>query len=362
MGVRCGIVGLPNVGKSTLFNALTSSSTAEAANYPFCTIEPNIGSINVPDKRLHSLAQLEGSQKIIPTRIEFVDIAGLVKGASEGAGLGNQFLGHIREVDAIVYVLRCFDNDDIVHVEGRVDPISDAKILKIELTLADLESLQKRLPNMEKKAKQDPDIARQIPIVKDLISKMTMGEDIEEALKKYDPKDIKALHLLTTKPYFYVCNVAEKDIIQGNKYVQEVIKFAGPNRCVMISAQIEAEIATLENDQEKIEFLQAMGMQESGLNKIVSYGYNILNLITFFTIGPKEAHAWAIKKGTSAPQAAGEIHTDFEKGFICAEITSCNDYLALGGASRTKEAGKTRLEGREYIIQDGDIVHFRFNR
>ncbi len=362
MGFRCGIVGLPNVGKSTLFNALTSSDTADAANYPFCTIEPNVGSINVPDARLVALAEIEGSQKLIPTRIEFVDIAGLVKGASEGAGLGNKFLGHIREVDAIVYVLRCFDNNDIVHVEGRVDPVADAEILLIELTLADLESLQKRLPNMEKKAKQDREIAGQVDLIKKLIEKMTNGEDIKSIIAEESEKDIKMLNLLTTKPCFYVCNVAEGDLATGNQYVRAVEKFAGANRCVIISAQIESEISSLADENEKQEFLQAMGMDESGLNKIVRYGYDILGLTTFFTIGPKEAHAWTIKKGSLAPQAAGEIHTDFEKGFICAEITNCKDYIELGGEAKAKEAGKTRLEGREYIIQDGDIAHFRFNR
>jgi GTP-binding protein YchF len=345
MGFNCGIVGLPNVGKSTLFNALTQTAAAEAANYPFCTIEPNVGRVGVLDDRLEQLAAIAKSQKIIPTQLEIVDIAGLVRGASKGEGLGNQFLGHIRSTDAIIHVLRCFESDDITHVDGNIDPLRDLTTIETELMLADIESLERRKAN--KKVKPDPRI--------DLC--------IETLNKGEVPKDVDDLQLLSTKPFLYVCNVSEDEILQGNDHSKRVFNYAAQkNRpCVLVSASIESEIAQLSSQEEKQEFLHTLGLKESGLQCIAKEGYGLLGLITFFTIGPKEARAWTLQKGLKAPQAAGVIHTDFEKGFICAETIAYEDYIACEGETKAKAAGKLRLEGRDYLVQDGDVFHFRFN-
>lgn len=371
MGFKCGIVGLPNVGKSTLFNALTNSIAAEAANYPFCTIEPNIGNISVPDDRLEKLAELAGSQKLIPTKIDFVDIAGLVKGASKGEGLGNKFLGHIREVDAIAYVLRCFDNDNVIHVANRIDPVEDAEIIKIELIMADIESLEKKAANLEKKAKNDKVAARQCTLIAELIPWLRDNKTVREFIihkgDNYNADDLKndihSLQLLTSKPFFYICNVSEADVTGGNKYTEAVSKIAEKEhtRSIIISASIESEIAVLADVNERKQLIIDFGLEISGLDKIVRCGYDVLDLITFFTVGPQEAHAWTVVKGTLAPQAAGVIHSDFEKGFIRAEVISCTDYLHYKTEAAVKDAGKMRLEGREYVVQDGDIMHFRFN-
>ena len=361
--MKCGIVGLPNVGKSTLFNALMSSIAAEAANYPFCTIEPNIGCTAVPDHRLDKLAAIAGSKKIINAQIEFVDIAGLVRGANKGEGLGNQFLAHIREVDCIVYVLRCFINNDIVHVEGRINPISDSEIIEMELILADIQSLTKRLPNMEKKIKQSPDIAKQIELINQILKVLNDGRPAREAITEKNYNEINALQILTSKPVLYVCNVSENDVVNGNDLTKAVFEKAEKMgaKAVIISAQIEQEIANLEDEKEKEEFLSDLGLKESGLKRLIRASYETLNLITFFTIGPKEAHAWTVHNGATAPQAAGVIHTDFEKGFICAEVISYDDYIKYNGEVGSKEVGRMRLEGKEYKISDGDVVHFRFN-
>ena len=364
MTLRCGIVGLPNVGKSTLFNALTESNIAAAANYPFCTIEPNTGIVSVPDLRLAKLAQIAGSAKLISAYIEFVDIAGLVKGASKGEGLGNKFLSHIREVDAIVHVLRCFDDIDISHVYGKVDPERDAEVIDMELIIADLESVEKRIPNIEKKLKSgDKTLKEQLELLKVVYTHLAAGKPVRDLTGEYDKQELKKLQLLTSKPILYVCNVLEQDAITGNDYsvlVAEKAKKEGTNS-VVISSKIEAEIAHLDSDEEKAEFLESLGLKETGLGKIIKAAYNLLELKSFFTIGPKEAHAWTFETGASAPQAAGIIHTDFEKGFIRAEVISYDDYIAFGGEVRAKEVGKMRLEGKEYKMQDGDIVHFRFN-
>ncbi|MDB2414483.1 redox-regulated ATPase YchF [Rickettsiales bacterium] len=365
MGFNCGIVGLPNVGKSTLFNALTQTAAAEAANYPFCTIEPNVGRVGVPDDRLLKLADIAKSKEIIPTQLEFVDIAGLVKGASKGEGLGNKFLSHIREVDAIVHVLRCFENGDITHVEGSIDPVRDAEIIETELVMADLESLEKRMPGLEKKLRgQDKDAKAQIELVKRVLSVLEEGNPARSCqISDSEKKMFKELQLITSKPMMYVCNVAEDEAKDGNelsKKIQEKALKEGA-ACVVISAQIEEEIANLESMEEKQEFLESIDLEESGLDKIIRSGYDLLDLITFFTIGPKEARAWTVKKGSLAPNAAGVIHTDFEKGFIRAETISCNDYIEFKGESGSKEAGKMRLEGKEYVVYDGDVMHFRFN-
>lgn len=365
MGFKCGIVGLPNVGKSTLFNALTQTAAAEAANYPFCTIEPNTGRVGVPDERMARLAKIAGSAQLIPTQLEFVDIAGLVKGASKGEGLGNKFLSHIREVDAIVHVLRCFKDGNIVHVEGSVDPLRDSEIIEIELILADLESVEKRLPNIEKKAKgADKDAKRQYEILKKVYEVLAAGKPAR--LTKIEPdeeKDFQLLQLITAKPIMYVCNVSEENAATGNDFSQKVEAKAKAEgaACVVISAKIEEEISSLESDEEKKEFLETIGLEETGLARIIKCGYNLLGLITFFTVGPKECHAWTTKKGSSAPQAAGVIHTDFEKGFIRAETISYEDYIQYNGEQGCKEAGRMRLEGKEYITNDGDVYHFRFN-
>jgi len=365
MGFRCGIVGLPNVGKSTLFNALTETQAAQAANYPFCTIEPNVGNVGVPDPRLDELARIAGSQKIIPTQLGFVDIAGLVRGASKGEGLGNQFLGNIREVDAIVHVLRCFENDDIQHVDNRVDPISDAETVETELMLADLESLEKRVPAAQKKAtggdKEAKIMASVLGQALDLLregkpARLTQPKDIEEA------RVFAQAQLLTAKPVLYVCNVEEESAAEGNAFSARVFDKAraeGAN-AVIVSAAIEADLVGMDMD-ERMVFLEEMGLHETGLNRIIRSGYDLLHLITFFTVGPKEARAWTVERGSKAPQAAGAIHSDFERGFIRAETIAYADYVALGGESGAKDAGKLRAEGKEYVVQDGDVLHFRFN-
>ena len=365
MGFRCGIVGLPNVGKSTLFNALTETQAAQAANYPFCTIEPNVGQVGVPDPRLDRLAGIAGSAKIIPTQLGFVDIAGLVRGASKGEGLGNQFLGNIREVDAIVHVLRCFENDDIQHVDNKVDPISDAETVETELMLSDLESLEKRVPAAQKKAAQGDKESKLIASVLgqalDLLrdgkpARLTQPRDDEEA------RVFAQAQLLTAKPVLYVCNVEEESAASGNAFSERVFEKAkaeGAN-AVIVSAAIEAELVGMD-PEERMVFLEELGLAETGLARIIRSGYDLLHLITFFTVGPKEARAWTVHKGAKAPEAAGEIHSDMQRGFIRAETIAYDDYVALGGESGAKDAGKLRQEGKEYVVQDGDCLHFKFN-
>ncbi|MBN8511855.1 MAG: redox-regulated ATPase YchF [Rickettsiales bacterium] len=363
MRLKCGIVGLPNVGKSTLFNALTASNNAQAANYPFCTIEPNTGVVTVPDDRLENLAKCAASAKIIPAFIEFVDIAGLVRGASKGEGLGNQFLSHIREVDAIIHVLRCFEDADITHVHGKIDPVEDAEVIETELIIADLDSVEKRLPNMIKKAKTDKLLQEQVNLMEICRETLAKGFPLRVLNDKVDKKLLASLQLLTSKPVLYVCNVLEDEAKNGNAHSDRIIQKATKENAnvVIISSKIEAEIALLESQEEKLDFLQSVGIEETGLSKIIKSAYSLLGLSSFFTIGPKEAHAWTFETGTSAPAAAGIIHTDFEKGFIRAEVISCKEYLELGGEVKAKELGKLRVEGKEYIMQDGDVVHFRFN-
>jgi GTP-binding protein YchF len=363
MSLKCGIVGLPNVGKSTLFNALTQTITAEAANYPFCTIEPNLSIVNVPDERLDQLAKIAGSAQIIPAQIEFVDIAGLVKGASKGEGLGNQFLAHIREVDAIINVVRCFEDNNIIHVENSIDPIRDIELIQLELVIADLDSLEKRLPTIEKKAKTDKDLFIQVELIKKIIVVLSEGK-LASSLVLQDleaQKIVKNLQLITAKPQLFVCNLSEQEIA-GNKHSQAVFDYCQKNNyvCLNISAQIEAEVASLDSLAEKLEYLKAAGLNQTGLSQIIKAGFSLLNLISFFTVGPKECHSWVLQKGLTAPKAAGVIHTDFEKGFIRAETISYQDYLKFQGEEGCKNAGKLRLEGKEYIVQDGDVFHFRF--
>ncbi|MFQ3307710.1 MAG: GTP-binding protein YchF [Candidatus Midichloriaceae bacterium] len=363
MSFKCGIVGLPNVGKSTLFNALTNSDKASAENYPFCTIDPNIGIINVPDNRMQKLAKICDSKKIISSQIEFVDIAGLVKGANKGEGLGNRFLSHIREVDAIVYMVRCFENPDIIHVEGSVDPIRDSEIIETELILSDLESLSKQISSFEKKLKQDKSYANVIDLAKKILSVLNDGKPVRGMVNEDNSNEIKNFNLLTSKPFFYVCNVEEENVVNGNKYskmIEDKAKEENVN-CIIISAKIEEEIANLNDENDKLEFLKELGIDQGGLDKVVQNGYEILGLKTYFTVGPKEVHAWTFKEGTSAQKAAGIIHTDFEKGFICAETISYDDYISLGGESGAREVGKLRQEGKDYIVQDGDVILFRFN-
>lgn len=363
MGFKCGIVGLPNVGKSTLFNALTQTAAAEAANYPFCTIEPNVGEVPVPDARLEKLAAIASSAQILPTRLTFVDIAGLVRGASKGEGLGNQFLAHIREVDAIAYVLRCFEDDDITHVEGKIDPTADAETVETELMLADMESLEKRRLTLEKRAKgNDKEAKATLALIDKALEQLREGKPARTAEIAPEERDAwRQLQLLTAKPILYVCNVDEDSADKGNAF-SETVKARAENEgagCVVISAKIEAELASLPED-ERAEFLETLGLQEPGLNRLIRAGYDLLGLLTYFTVGPKEARAWTVTSGTKAPQAAGVIHTDFEKGFIRAETIKYADYIDLEGETGCKEAGKMRLEGKEYVVQDGDVMHFRF--
>jgi GTP-binding protein YchF len=365
MGFRCGIVGLPNVGKSTLFNALTETAAAQAANYPFCTIEPNVGNVGVPDPRLQQLAAIAKSAKIIETQLAFVDIAGLVRGASKGEGLGNQFLGNIREVDAIVHVLRCFEDGDVTHVEGRVDPIADAETVETELMLSDLESLEKRVPNLVKKGQQGDKEAKigasVLGQALDLLregrpARLTVPKDAEEQ------RVFAQAQLITAKPVLYVCNVDEADAANGNALSARVFERAAAEgaEAVVVSAAIEAEIATMPAE-DRGEFLAELGLEETGLARVIRAGYKLLNLLTFFTVGPKEARAWTVPAGSKAPQAAGEIHTDFERGFIRAETIAFDDYIACGGETGARDAGKLRQEGKEYVVHDGDVMLFRFN-
>ncbi|MEJ2433068.1 MAG: redox-regulated ATPase YchF [Pseudolabrys sp.] len=363
MGFKCGIVGLPNVGKSTLFNALTETAAAQAANYPFCTIEPNVGEIAVPDPRLDKLAVLGKSAEIIPTRITFVDIAGLVRGASKGEGLGNQFLANIREVDAIVHVVRCFEEPDVTHVEGKIDPIADIETIETELMLADLESLEKRVENLEKKAKgNDKEAKDTLDLINRTLALLREGKPARlTECKPEEEKLFQSLGLLTSAPVLYACNVDEGAAASGNEYSRMVEKRARQEGAVsvVISAKIESEIAVLPPD-ERAEFLAAVDLKETGLDRLVRAGYALLRLVTFFTVGLKEARAWTVTQGTKAPQAAGVIHTDFEKGFIRAETISYDDFIACGGEAGAKEAGKMRLEGKDYVVADGDVMHFRF--
>jgi GTP-binding protein YchF len=365
MGFNCGIVGLPNVGKSTLFNALTATEAAEAANYPFCTIEPNVGRVAVPDARLDVCARLAKSAKIVPTQLEFVDIAGLVRGASQGQGLGNQFLGHIREVDAIAQVLRCFDDENVVHVEGSVDPIRDAETVETELMLADLDSLERRLVAAQKRARGgERDAKAQLEIMEPLLAALRDGRPARTVpIPEERQRDLKSLQLLTAKPILYIANVDEPSAAAGNSDSRRVADYAAAHAApaVVISAAIEAEVAGLGDADEKREFLEAIGLAETGLDRIVRAGYGLLGLVTFFTAGPKESRAWTVTSGSKAPQAAGAIHSDFEKGFIRAETIAYSDFVACGSEQGAKDAGKMRLEGSEYVVQDGDIMHFRFN-
>ncbi len=366
MGFKCGIVGLPNVGKSTLFNALTQTAAAQAANYPFCTIEPNVGEIAVPDPRMEKLAALAKSEQIVPTRITFVDIAGLVKGASKGEGLGNKFLATIREVDAIVHVVRCFEDSDITHVEGKIDPVADIETIETELMLADLESLEKRVDALEKKAKGSGEDAKQAKEMLDLINRslVLLREGKPARMVERKPEEEKLFHslgLLTSAPVLYACNVEEASAATGNDFSRRVEARAKEEGAVavVISAKIESEIAALP-PEERADYLEAVGLKETGLDRLIRAGYALLHLVTYFTVGPKETRAWTITSGTKAPQAAGVIHTDFEKGFIRAETIAYEDYVALGGEAGAREAGKMRLEGKDYVVADGDVMHFRF--
>ncbi len=363
MGFKCGIVGLPNVGKSTLFNALTQTAAAQAANYPFCTIEPNVGDVAVPDPRLEKLAAIAGSKEIIPTRLTFVDIAGLVRGASKGEGLGNQFLANIRECDAIAHVVRCFEDGDITHVEGKIDPISDIDTIETELMLADLDSLERRITPLEKKAKGgDKEAKEQVDLMNRCL--VVLREGMPARIVEVSAEERRAfwgLGLLSSKPVLYVCNVEEACADKGNDFSAKVAARAREEGAVavVVSAKIESEIAVLP-PAEQTDYLEAVGLEEPGLNRVIRAGYSLLHLVTYFTVGPKEARAWTIEQGTRAPQAAGVIHTDFEKGFIRSETVAYADYVAHNGESGAREAGKFRLEGKDYVVQDGDCLHFRF--
>jgi GTP-binding protein YchF len=363
MGFKCGIVGLPNVGKSTLFNALTQTAAAQAANYPFCTIEPNVGDVAVPDERLEQLAAIAGSKEIIPTRLTFVDIAGLVRGASKGEGLGNQFLANIRECDAIAHVVRCFEDGDITHVEGKISPIDDIETIETELMLADLESLEKRVLPLEKKAKSgDKEAKESLELMTRCLVLLREGKPARLVTPAAEERRaFEMLGLLSSKPVLYVCNVEEASADKGNSFSEQVKARAAEEGAVavVVSAKIESEIAVLPAADQK-DYLEAVGLEEPGLNRVIRAGYALLNLVTYFTVGPKEARAWTIEKGTKGPQAAGVIHTDFEKGYIRAETIAFDDYVANKGESGAREAGKFRLEGKDYVVADGDVLHFRF--
>ncbi len=363
MGFNCGIVGLPNVGKSTLFNALTATVAAQAANYPFCTIEPNVGRVAVPDPRLDMLTKIGKSQKTVPTSLEFVDIAGLVRGASKGEGLGNQFLANIREVDAIIHVLRCFEDSDVTHVEGSVDPIRDAETVETELMLSDLDSLEKRLYAAQKKARGgDKENIQLVALMEPIVAALTEGRPARTAIAPENFEAAKRLQLLTSKPVLYVCNVEESAAATGNAFSARVAERARAEGAshVIVSAAIEAEVAQL-GPEDRAEFLEGLGLHDSGLDRVIRAGYGLLGLVTYFTCGPKEARAWTIVKGTKAPQAAAVIHNDFERGFIACETIPYDDYIACKGDVGAKEAGKMRVEGKEYVVKDGDVLLFRFN-
>jgi hypothetical protein len=366
MGFRCGIVGLPNVGKSTLFNALTKTAAAQAANYPFCTIEPNTGEVAVPDPRLARIAEVAHSKDIVPTRISFVDIAGLVRGASKGEGLGNQFLANIREVDAIVHVLRCFEDEDVTHVEGRIDPVADAQTIETELMLADLESLERRVEQTRKRATgKEKEAILILPIMEKALKLLQDGKPVRTMVPDLAAEDLRLLHmlnLLTSKPVLYVCNVDESEAATGNAHTEAVAAMAAGQHAeaVIISAEIESQIAQLSPD-EAAEFLSELGLDEPGLDRLIRAGYTLLDLITFFTAGPKEARAWTVRRGAKAPRAAGVIHTDFERGFIRAQTIAYDDFVSLGGEVAAREAGKARDEGKEYVVHDGDVMLFKFN-
>jgi len=363
MGFKCGIVGLPNVGKSTLFNALTQTAAAQAANYPFCTIEPNVGDVAVPDPRLDTIARIGRSAQIIPTRLAFVDIAGLVRGASKGEGLGNQFLANIRETDAIAHVVRCFEDGDVVHVDGKIDPIADIDTIETELMLADLDSLEKRVIGLEKRVRgADKEAREQLEMVNRALGLLRDGKPARLVPRKpEEERAFRMLGLITSKPMLYVCNVDEAAADKGNAFTERVMERARLEgaKAVVVSAKIESEIGVLPPGEQQ-DFLDAIGLSEPGLNRVIRAGYELLGLVTYFTVGPKEARAWTITSGTRGPQAAGVIHTDFEKGFIRAETIAFDDYVGFKGESGARDAGKLRLEGKEYVVQDGDVLHFRF--
>ncbi|MDR1335140.1 MAG: redox-regulated ATPase YchF [Holosporaceae bacterium] len=362
MGFNCGIVGLPNVGKSTLFNALTQTAAAQAMNYPFCTLEPNVGRVGVADPRLHKLAEIAASMKIIPTQLEVVDIAGLIKGASNGEGLGNQFLGHIRNTNAILHMVRCFSDADITHVHGKIDPVYDIEVVEMELMLADIENLYKKESSLAKK--DNPEFQMERAFLNKAIGWLESGNLLEQlSITEEEQIFANTLHLISIKPVMYVCNVSENDLVTGNDFTKMVQKFARSRNAsvVLVSAAVEAEIALIQDKVERNEYLKSLGLEESGLDRVVRGGYGLLKLITFFTCGPEETHAWTAVAGSKAPAAAGIIHSDFERGFICAEVIGYDDYTSCCGEAKARAAGKMRLEGREYVISDGDVIHFRFN-